>query len=353
MPITMSPWSRRSPVGRALAAMGVASALAMGAASPANAFGTIGELAEHERITRAALGCGANNAVADCLQPVSLDQVAGKRGTFGAVGSPDNPLTGEIFTSAAHCDNADYLAAHEYRPQDRERATTALLDCVRHARDMVRQAVQRAADLLDRQDRIKARQVSLGSDCSFNRIPGRVKCDVFESFGRALHAVQDFYSHSNWTDRAPDGPVTEHHPPGLGHDGISPLFALFGPEPGAGNVDDRLTTGCFDALAAGSGERLGCTERGNTRIKHAWLNKDAGVIDPVTGATSCHHHGRNVCTARGQVDENFAHAVSGAIADSRRQWTDLMANVRQTYPGVRGDRIVCALTHDDPTTTCH
>ncbi len=353
MNIMTMPPRRRGPIARAVAmttVAGVASALLVGAAPPASAFGTIGALAEHERITRAALGCGEGH-VANCFEAGSLDQVAGKKGTFGAVGSPDNPLNGELFTSAAHCDNADYLDAPEYRPADRQRATTALLSCVQHARDMVRRAVTEAAGLLDKDGRIKSGQVS-GNGCSFNRLPGRAKCNVIESFGRALHVVQDFYSHSNWTDRAGPGPVTEHHPPGGGHDDISPLFALFGPVPAAGNVPGWLTTGCFDTLAAGSFERLGCTQRGRTRIKHRWLNKDTGVIDTATGATSCQNHGDNVCTARGRVRDNFAHAVRGAIADTRRQWTDFTAGIHQTYPGERGDRIVCALSHDAPMSTC-
>jgi hypothetical protein len=363
-----TPRSGRGPVGRAVAAViamttavGVASALVVGAASPASAFGTIGELAEHEHITRASLGCASAGAIADCFQPRSLDQVAGKQGTFGAVGSPDNPLTGELFNSAAHCDNADYVEGPEYRPEDRQRATTALLSCVQHARDMVRAGLRRAGDLLDGQGRIKPREVSLErslfpphpADCVFDRLSGRAKCDVIESFGRALHVIQDFYSHSNWTDHAAPGPITVHNPPGGGHGDISPLFALAGPPPDADDVEGWLTTGCFDTLAAGSGERLGCTDGGRTRLKHAWINKDHGVINTTTGATSCILRGNNVCTQRGQVDDNFARAVHAAITDTRRQWRDFAEAVRFTYPGQRGVRIVCALTHDNPTATCH
>jgi hypothetical protein len=88
------------------------------------AFGTIdslGQNREHERITRHALGCvdltGKQNTlviggepVADpCFMGNSINELAGQRGTFGAVGAPDNPANGMLSDSLAHCDNADYL----------------------------------------------------------------------------------------------------------------------------------------------------------------------------------------------------------------------------------------------------
>ncbi|MDN3351322.1 hypothetical protein [Actinomadura sp. DC4] len=346
--------SKVPPIAAATVAVAAASVLMAGAA---HAFGTVGHLAEHEHITRAALACGTPGGGPDCVEPRSLDQVAGMKGTFGAVGSPDNPLTGEMLTSAAHCDNADYVEGPEYRPEDRRRATAALLDCVDYARARVRAGVRRAADVLDSQGRVKPEEVSLKfsvipphpANCSFNRVRGRVKCDVIEEFGRALHAMQDFYSHSNWADEAAPGPIGVRNPPGGRQDDISPLFALFGPEPS--DVPGWLTTGCFDAQAAISGERAGCTDDGRTRLKHAWINKDHGVIDPRTGAASCVENDKNVCTSRGQAGEDFARAVRGAVDDTRRQWRDFATAVRQAYPG-RGDLIVCALAHDDPVRTC-
>lgn len=367
MPTILPTHRTRRSVGMAVEsiaatamAAAAASVLLVGTAPRADAFGTIGHLAEHERITRAALACGTPNGGADCFEPRSLDQVAGKKGTFGAVGSPDNPLTAEILTSAAHCDNADYVAGPDYSAQDRQRATAALLACVDHARRMVRAGVQRAGAILDSQGRIKPKEVSLRTsvipphpaDCSFNRVSGRAKCDVIEDFGRALHAMQDFYSHSNWSDEAASGATGVHNPPGGGQGVISPLFALFGPAPSAADVPGWLTTGCFDAKSI-PGEKAGCDDGGRTRLKHAWINKDHGVIDPGTGATTCTENGKNVCTARGRVGENFARAVRRAIDDTRRQWRDFAAAVRQAYPGQRGDRIVCALDHDDPVKTCH
>src|SRR5690242_17065165 len=62
--------------------------------------------AEHERITRAALGCSADNPVDFCFEALSLDQLAGAEGTIGAIGAPD---INEVCASNVHCDDADYF----------------------------------------------------------------------------------------------------------------------------------------------------------------------------------------------------------------------------------------------------
>src|ERR1700750_849593 len=85
-----------------LLALALASALTL-APQSAFAFGTVralGQHAEHEQITRAAL---------PDIQPQTLDQLAGRNLRFGAVGAPDNPLRGLTDTAAAHCDGGDYL----------------------------------------------------------------------------------------------------------------------------------------------------------------------------------------------------------------------------------------------------
>lgn len=50
-------------------------------------FGTItgsGQNAEHERITRAAFACAQGaKSNGECFEPVSLDNLAGRQGTFG------------------------------------------------------------------------------------------------------------------------------------------------------------------------------------------------------------------------------------------------------------------------------
>jgi hypothetical protein len=52
------------------------------------------------------------------------------------------------------------------------------------------------------------------------------------------------------------------------------------------------------------------------------------------------------------VGDNFSKAVSGAVLETRRQWRDLQAELDDRYGTVRGERIVCALTHDDPVNDC-
>ena len=62
--------------------------------SSASPFGTVdsprllNQHREHELITRAAFACRTGESPADgnCFEPISLDQVAGKSGEFGAVG---------------------------------------------------------------------------------------------------------------------------------------------------------------------------------------------------------------------------------------------------------------------------
>ena len=81
-------------------------------------------------------------------------------------------------------------------------------------------------------------------------------------------------------------------------------------------------------------------------MRHLVLNKDKGQINPVTGATSA------PTTTRGRVGSNFAKAVAGAIADTRRQWADLRSQILSAYGPRRGGLMVCAVTHDDPVKDC-
>ncbi|MDT0448392.1 CinY protein [Streptomyces hesseae] len=322
-----------------LGAVPLAAAMLLGGqAHPAAAFGTInalGQHAEHERITRAALACqSGQGSDGSCFEPRSLDQVAGHTGTFGAVGSPDSD---EITVTAAHCDNADHLARPGY-PISREQASSQLISCVTHLQWRFGKGTDAASGVLGGDGAVAPAEVDLGKDCVFMLgIPGRGKCNAIEGFGRALHGVQDFYSHSNWTDRAdPARPIGKDNPPGLQLAAPSPLLQLSrGKAPSPGAIPEELTTGCFSLLG-------GCS----SRVDHADVNKDTGLIDPVTGATS------GPTTPRGKTAGNFDRAVQGAIADTRRQWADFRALLRERYGKERGDRIGCALTHDSPVRDC-
>ncbi|MFJ9324595.1 CinY protein [Streptomyces globisporus] len=315
--------------------------LALAPANEAQAFGTIngaGQNAEHERITRAALAClPGTKSDGSCFEPRSIDQLAGHNGTFGAVGSPD---TDESFTSAAHCDDADFVAFANYG-QTRAQATANLLSCIDHLQDRFSSGVKDADEVLasgSGATAVLATEVDLSSDCTFTGgLSGRAKCNAVEGFGRALHGVQDFYSHSNWSD-AQDAtkPLSLTNPPGLNRTKITPLLKLnTGVVPSAGSVPTHLSTGCFSLVGGCSG-----------RVKHDDLNKDKGLIHPWTGTAS------SPGTPRGKIGSNFPQAVHNAIADTQRQWTDFRAQLVTTYGPERGAKITCVLVSDTPTTSC-
>ncbi|MYT34182.1 hypothetical protein [Streptomyces sp. MspMP-M5] len=328
---------RRLPAFLATAV--VTPALLLATARPADAFGTVnafGQHAEHERITRAALACAPGvPSDGSCFEPRSLDQLAGHSWTFGAVGAPDSD---EFLDSAAHCDNADYLDVPGY-PRSRHQATEALRTCIAHLQTRFRQGLAAAGGTLDARGRVVASATELRRDCTFTLgLPGRAKCEAVEGFGRALHGVQDFYAHSNWTDSTdPTRPVGLTNPPGLARSAPSPLLALNAPRPPRPSAIPRnLTTGCFSLLIGACSHHVG----------HADLNKDEGFIDPASGSAGA------PATARGQAAGNFVRAVRGAVTDTRRQWQQFRAALLQRYGTQRGARVVCVLTHDDPVRDC-
>ena len=330
----MRQW--RSSVTAALAVVAVTASTPGSAA----AFGTIasgGQNREHERITRAALACAADPASdTDCFEPKTLDLLAGYGREFGAVGAPDRD---ELSLPAAHCDNADFLAG-EY-PRARDEATGAVVECVDQLRLRFREAVESAGALLDGDGDVRPDQVDLAAPCNFTDAgDARAKCSVVEALGRVLHGAQDFYAHSNWAD-APDPtrPVGVDNPPGMNLPGPSSVLELR--SSAAPIIPPELTGGCFAPRdqVPGVGECEG-------RITHAGLNKDRGLIDPVSGSAT------QPTTPRGMVGDNFSKAVTGAIAESRRQWEDLRSELRERYGAERAQTMVCSLTHDDPSGDC-
>jgi hypothetical protein len=306
----------------------------------AAAFGTIdagGQNREHERITRAALACvGDGGTEPNCFEPKSMDYLAGHDREFGAVGAPDND---ELSNPAAHCDNADFLAAGY--PRARDQATASLISCVDQLRARFGESADSSKGLLDDEGQVIAGEVNLDPECNPREAAEvRAKCASLEGLGRVLHGAQDFYAHSNWADEAdPARPINDANPPGLNLPGPSPVLDLrSGTAP---SVPLDLTTGCFVVKdeVPGVGE---CA----ARVTHAALNKDRGLIDPATGRAT------DPTTPRGMVGDNFAKAVSGAIAETRRQWQDLRTELTDRYGSERGKRIICALTHDDPVNDC-
>jgi hypothetical protein len=310
----------------------------LAAAGPAAAFGTTSaQGAEHERITRLALACPAGvPSDGSCFEPKSLDQVAGRTGSFGAIGAPD---VDEILTPAAHCDDADFLNVAGY-PRSRAQATAQLQACITHLRGRFGQSVNSAGALLNANGTINAAGVDLRTDCTFVLgVPGRAKCNAIEGFGRALHGVQDFYSHSNWADETnPARAIGLTNPPGLNRAAPSFLLDLRGTTFAA--VPTQLSTGHFNTLET----LFGCSTMASltSRVTHKCLNKDTETINLGTGAVT------DPQTDRGRVGSNAAKAVAGAITETRRQWADLRAQLLASYGTERGTAMIRALTRDAP-----
>jgi hypothetical protein len=52
------------------------------------------------------------------------------------------------------------------------------------------------------------------------------------------------------------------------------------------------------------------------------------------------------------IGDNFAKAVTGAIAETRRQWQDVQSELTARYGEERAKLMICALTRDDPVDDC-
>jgi predicted small secreted protein len=306
-------------------------------------FGTVrsmGQDAEHGRITRRALDCASPTAIDVCFEPDSIDSLAGRPGDFGAVGAPDRGRG--MLTSYAHCSAGDYYDVAGY-PRSREDAQAALTECRDYMVENLRHAVIDAADLLDEDGNIRSSQIPGMIPCIYaGSEHGRAKCNILAHLGRILHASQDFYSHSNWVDAPDPGrPVGPDNPPGLANDGPAPWLDLRQDSP---EFPRGLISGCFDNQSF-LGEERGCiySQDGRHRIRHMDLNKDTGPIDPEIGIGT---------TPRGALGDNFERAVSAAIADSVDKWATFREMLARTYGPVRAELMICAITHDDPTDDC-
>lgn len=310
--------ARSLPAGLIMLSLSAGSALGFGTVDSKR----LGQSREHEYITRTALQCTGSLAGNACFQPESLDNLAGKDGTMGAVGEPDvrfgigttstqgSKTITPHYQSAAHCDNGDH-------PPALEECRTWMLQTA--------QAAARDAAML-----ITARTVDVSSTlgtCFFSGVAGRAKCTVLEDFGITLHAAQDFYAHTNWVDDA-GSPFGLNNPPGLGHRGRADWLDL---RHTSAPFPPGLISGCFE----GEPEYFFC----NGRIKHAYLNKDEGQIMPNIGG------GR---TLRGNVAQNFRHAVEAAVDDTRDKWLFLQERLYIAYGAESGALMACALTHDQP-----
>lgn len=311
-----------------LALCGFALLLAAGSAFGFGTVNGLGQDAEHEKITRAALkgaGLGEN----------TLDMLAGRALEFGAVGMPDRPDRGLMSESAAHCDNGDTLELTAY-PQSAPEAEARLTACRDWIVSALRRAVTRAGDIvLPGKDFIETSEIPEYIDCRFNGKSGRAKCDVLEALGLVFHAAQDFYAHSNWVDRPGPGLPDALNPPGLDHEGPAAWLDPRGTTP----FPAGLISGCYESIE----EETHCVYGANRpRVRHLALNKDNGPIDPATGAAG---PGK---TPRGAINANFERAVAAAVADTRDKWAFFESELTRLYGAERGGLILCAIKSDDP-----
>jgi hypothetical protein len=304
------------------------------------AFGTInkaGQSSEHERITRLGMASAGFGSA-------TLDSLAGKSGTFGAVGSPDNPARGLLLEDRAHCDNGDFLDVPGY-PQSKAVAEQKIQACKAWIAQFMASAVTEAGKLVNADFTINTSEIPTLVACRYTGTSGRAKCNVLENFGVALHAAQDFYSHSNWVDTPAPGTVNEMNPPGLGNTGRSPWLDLR--TNATVPIPDGLITGCFDEAQFPLVKKLdrSCLYGAHVhRAMHEVLNKDLGQIDVASGATSA------PTTTRGQADDNFAKAVGAAAAETTDKWQYLTEQILATYGEERGGKIICTIRADDPAT---
>jgi hypothetical protein len=301
---------------------------------PAFAFGTIigmGQNAEHERITRHALGCSPS--IMDCFQPDSLDALAGGKGNWGAVGIADR---GDLIpVNKMHCDGGDWLDVRGY-PQSRDAAQAALAACRNWMVQKLNDTVRDAGKLVNDENTVRQSQILL--PCTFARdVKENAKCTVIADFGTLLHASQDFYAHTNWVDHADSmQPVGPTNVPGLAQSGRAPWIDLRKDVP----FPNGLISGCFQNVPEENYCNYG---EGLMRAKRLTLNKDMGAIDPVIGKGT---------TPRGLIDDNFARAVAAAIDDTRDKWATLEEQLSATYGEPQGTRMACVITHDRPLNIC-
>lgn len=358
--------SRRS-IRRAVVTVATVLVVLVGAAivgfdrpETAAAFGSVkiagtSQRVVHEPITRT-LGCAADDPVTDCWQGISLSMLAGRSGTFGAVGEPDNPLDGSPNPAARHCDDIDYGYGSTHRQDEAQVEFNKCLEWYQAYMDF---AVASAGKLLRPDGSIDPAQTDivngLGGTYNACKLPDpqkgntsdySAKCNVLNGLGRALHNYEDIWSHSNWGDVAnPDQAVGLTNPRGLGNTAQPPFMAY--PGPIAAPIPEGFLSGCDDSLPLSP-----CTTLLGTLVRtaHSVVNKDNGTVD----ARNC--VATDPLTDRGKITvdgvTNFQRAVTGACGAARRAWSDLRAALAAKYGPTRAATMIRAITFDHPTTTC-
>lgn len=319
-------------------------------AGSAAGFGTVSNMrltdalaaqdAEHERITRLALGCPVGGSGPFCFDPKTLDSLAGRfskgEADFGAVGAPDRP--DRLVPAPSHCDGGDFLDIPGY-PRTREQGEAALVACRDLMSSRMDEAVNDAGALLGADGRLNTGELAI--DCAHDPAnPGPAKCKVLDAFGSVLHTAQDFYARTNWVDRpVTPAQLSSAFPPGLGMDGPAPFIALRGDTP----FPAGLISGCYGAPS----ETAACAYTFNgvklPRVMRRDLSKDTGRIGVIIGPGT---------TSRGRVNNNFERAVMAAVADTQDKWAVFRERLTSRYGTQNAALIACAISHDDPLRQC-
>ena len=341
-------------------------AVAQGRSNTAAAFGSVdigllGQKAVHEPITRS-ISCAADNPVPNCLERISIDVLAGRNGTFGAVGEPDNPLDGFPNPAARHCDNIDY-GYTSYQTVDE--AQVSFDNCLDWFQSYMDFAVNSAAGLLRADGTIDPAATDLinatggtYNACSFpdpnknNTSNDSAKCNVLNGLGRALHASEDIWSHSNWGDDIdPTQDMSLTNPIGLANTAQPPFMAYPGPR--SVPIPDRFISGCDDSVSKGDCMQQNSYDEpvSGFRTGHSVLNKDNGTVSPITCAAT------DPLTSRGRIITgdgvtNFSRAVTGACGAARRAWSDLQNALTATYGTTAAQSMIRAISKDHPLTEC-
>jgi len=340
---------------------------------PADAFGTVkivgtSQRVVHEPITRT-LACNVDDPVEHCFESISIAMLAGKSGTFGAVGEPDNPLDGNPNPAARHCDDID----HGYGSWHTEEEAQVEFDkCLTAYQKYMEFAVDSAAKLVNTDGSIDAAQTDLinfwGSTYNACKFPDpqkgnfgdySAKCDVLNGLGRALHIYEDIWSHSNWGDFAAGNmEIGIKNPVGLGNT-QQPGFMSF-PGPSTFPLPENFLSGCDDSLPLNSCGRLVTdpdsillypyNQKIEQRTSHSMLNKDNGTVS----AKDC--SATDPLTDRGKITvdskTNFQRAITGACGAARRAWSDLQNALVVKYGQPKAAKMIRAISDDHPTTDC-
>ncbi|NUT51792.1 MAG: hypothetical protein HOV94_31545 [Saccharothrix sp.] len=257
-----------------------------------------------------------------------------------AATSPDGD---EDDLAKAHCDNADHVRREnnggKAYPKDKDWRDLQIYNCAKYALDHYIKALELASGLAD----VKGVPVSTPMDgnCRFDQRPGRLKCDVIEHFGRAMHAIEDFHAHSNWTDHSDPAQreITLTNPYGLAKAERFPVWTIlsdharqggrnFTKEVVANLLPHDLLTGCFADKVEGDHDPQDCTDR----VTHATLSKDE-ADSPRSGI-------------RVDGKTNRDRAVEAASTEVAAQVAAFVADLENRYSPVRAKGIVTALFQD-------